>query len=99
MGIKIKEVYTKELYLVSDNTVIRTIPKESGKGFVAYRKMGNGEFELKSKDGKMNNEIALVFTNALTIKISRSDYYDKTRKELQEKYMKNYEKYRIANLI
>ena len=65
--IKIRRAYKEKLYLVSGNAIIKTIPNEKGTGFIAYRKTSRGDFELKPEGSMMNEEIAQVFTNSLTI--------------------------------
>jgi len=87
MAVEIKRAYKEELYLISGNGTIRTIP--SSQGFTAYKKTNGEDFELKPRNGKMNEEIMLTFTNSLTLEITREEFYDKTKKELHDKYMKN----------
>jgi len=88
MAIKIEKAFKKELYLVSGNGIIRTVLYKDKKGFIAYRKTDSGDFELKPEGEMLNEEIALAFTNSLTIEITESDYYNKTSGELHEMYNK-----------
>lgn len=87
MAVKIKRAYKEELYLISGNGTIRTIP--SKQGFIAYRKTDGEDFELKPKNGKMNEEVAQVFTNSLTLEITKREFYNNTKEELHDKYMQN----------
>jgi hypothetical protein len=78
----------EKLYFVSDNGVMRTIPYKDGQGFVSCLRIEDGDFTLKSERGMLNEEIAIAFTNSLTIEISEEDYNNKTEEELHDLYMK-----------
>jgi len=87
--INIDRALKEKLYMVSGSGTIRTVPNNDNKGFISYRKMQAGEFELRPEGDMLNEEIAIAFTNSLTIEISEEDYKNKTLEELHALYMKN----------
>jgi len=85
-----KRALKEKIYLISGNAIIRTIPSEDSVGFIAYRKTPKGDFELEPDGNKLNEEIAQVFTNSLTMEISKEVYNNKTVEELYKIYMDAY---------
>jgi hypothetical protein len=85
--INIDRAYKEKLYLVYGDGTMKTVPSKDGKDFISYRKMEEGDFELKPEGDMMNEEVTIAFTNSLTIEISEEDYYNKTEEELHDLYM------------
>jgi hypothetical protein len=85
--INIDRAYKEKLYFVYGDGTMRTVPIKDGKDFASYRKMDEGDFELRPEGDMLNEEVIIAFTNSLTIEISEEDYHNKTEGELHDLYM------------